>query len=118
MVSKDTFNILLHEEPGQSVALHWASLTTQTEHLNAAQIFHFKDFLNAAVVDDVVPGAGEAELVSNVAWALNELRVYSHRTIFALHIKMNIPSPDIMIHFNQINKKMFRYLRMLKIFLP
>ena len=31
---------------------------------------------------------------------------------------MNIPSPDIMIHFNQINNKMFRYLRMLKIFLP
>ena len=105
MVSKDTFNILLHEEPGQSVALQWASLTTRTEHLTAA------------VVDDVVPGAGEAELVSNVAWALNELRVYSHRTIFALHIKMNISSPDIMIHFNQINKKMFRYLKMLKIFL-
>ena len=99
MLPEDSLDLHLKEAPGHSI--EQAFLTARTEHLTAT-----------ALLDDVVPGAGEAELVINVARALDKVGVLQFE--FAI---FTLSSPDIIICFIQISEKLFRYLKVLKIFL-
>jgi len=63
MLAKDGVDFLLHEGPGHLRALQWALVSA-----GAIGLF-------AALLDDGVPAAGEAELVEGVRWALHKVGV-------------------------------------------
>jgi len=63
MLAKDGVDFLLHEGPGHLRALQWALVSA-----GAIGLF-------AALLDDGVPAAGEAELVEGVGRALHKVGV-------------------------------------------
>ena len=69
-------------------------------------------------VEDKVPVAGEAELVSYVTRAPDKVCVLHLLQIAITNIALKISSPDVIIGFVQISEEQFRYLKILKIFLP